>query len=60
MEGLQYDTYKLLITPRPNMFDSVLVESGPPPLKLTNGNYFFIYNSARYGYPSTQRMDFEE
>lgn len=40
------------IEPRQDMFDSVLVESGPPPLRLSNGNYLFFYNSARDGFPS--------
>jgi predicted GH43/DUF377 family glycosyl hydrolase len=29
-------------------------EGGPPPLLLTDGNYLFIYNSARHGYPSVK------
>lgn len=37
---------------RQDKFDSHLVESGPPPLKLDDGNYLFFYNSARDGYPS--------
>jgi predicted GH43/DUF377 family glycosyl hydrolase len=37
---------------RNNSFDSVLVEAGPMPLPLSDGNYLFIYNSARKGYPS--------
>ncbi len=41
-----------LITIRPDHFDSMLVESGPPPLPLTDGNYIFFYNSARRGFPS--------
>ena len=40
------------IEPRGDMFDSVLVESGPPPLRLSDGNYLFFYNSARDGFPS--------
>lgn len=28
-------------------FDSHLVEGGPPPLPLADGNYLYIYNSAR-------------
>eukprot|EP00357_Protocruzia_adherens_P028639 CAMPEP_0114986080 /NCGR_PEP_ID=MMETSP0216-20121206/8234_1 /TAXON_ID=223996 /ORGANISM="Protocruzia adherens, Strain Boccale" /LENGTH=362 /DNA_ID=CAMNT_0002348489 /DNA_START=126 /DNA_END=1214 /DNA_ORIENTATION=+ len=35
------------ISVRENHFDSSLVESGPPPLRLSDGNYLFIYNSAR-------------
>jgi predicted GH43/DUF377 family glycosyl hydrolase len=34
------------------MFDSFLVEAGPMPLQLSDGNYLFLYNSARHGYPS--------
>lgn len=40
------------IEPRQSHFDSYLVESGPPPLKLSDGNYLFFYNSARDGFPS--------
>ena len=28
------------------MFDEHLVETGPEPLKLSDGNYLFLYNSA--------------
>jgi len=28
-------------------FDSFLVESGPPPIMLSDGNYFWVYNSAK-------------
>lgn len=41
----------VLISPRPENFDSRLVESGPPPLKLSDGNYLFFYNSAELGWP---------
>lgn len=41
------DTKINLITPRENYFDSELVESGPEPIKLSDGNYLFLYNSAR-------------
>jgi predicted GH43/DUF377 family glycosyl hydrolase len=37
---------------RSDHFDSYLVESGPPPLKLSDGNYLFFYNSARDVGPS--------
>jgi predicted GH43/DUF377 family glycosyl hydrolase len=37
---------------RPDGFDSGLVEAGPMPLRLSDGNYFFIYNSARHNYSS--------
>jgi len=42
----------LLIQKRSDHFDSLLVEAGPMPLPLSDGNYLFIYNSARHGYPS--------
>ena len=38
---------------RADYFDSQLVESGPPPLTLLNGDYIFFYNSAMLGWPST-------
>ena len=34
------------ITPRGDHFDNNLVESGPPPLLLADGNYLFLHNSA--------------
>eukprot|EP01084_Bolivina_argentea_P011627 21729_1 len=38
-------TDKTLIKPRGgNYFDSQLVESGPPPLRLSSGDYIFFYN----------------
>lgn len=37
----------LLIQPRAKMFDSFLVEAGPAPLQLSNGDWFFIYNGAQ-------------
>jgi len=37
---------------RPDGFDSGLVEAGPMPLKLTDGNYLFIYNSAQHNHSS--------
>jgi predicted GH43/DUF377 family glycosyl hydrolase len=42
----------LFIEVRNDSFDSILVESGPMPLPLSDGNYLFVYNSARKGYPS--------
>ena len=43
--------YRTFPTPflktREDHFDSHLVESGPPPLRMVDGNYLFIYNSAR-------------
>ncbi|KAJ3425647.1 hypothetical protein M0813_27613 [Anaeramoeba flamelloides] len=38
---------------RESNFDSKLVEAGPPPLQLSDGNYLFIYNSAKE-HPSTK------
>jgi predicted GH43/DUF377 family glycosyl hydrolase len=29
-----------------------MVEGGPPPLRLSDGNYLYIYNSARSGFKS--------
>lgn len=29
-----------------------MVEGGPPPLRLSDGNLLYIYNSARKGFPS--------
>lgn len=40
------DIGKVILSPREDSFDSKLVESGPPPLQLSNGNYLFFYNSA--------------
>jgi predicted GH43/DUF377 family glycosyl hydrolase len=42
----------VLISPRADHFDSQLVESGPPPLKLSTGDYLFFYNSAELGWPA--------
>eukprot|EP00440_Ansanella_granifera_P054902 gb/GFBE01059516.1/.p1 GENE.gb/GFBE01059516.1/~~gb/GFBE01059516.1/.p1 ORF type:complete len:389 (+),score=77.20 gb/GFBE01059516.1/:1-1167(+) len=42
---------KDFIKVRPDGFDSNLVESGPPPLKLRDGNWLFFYNSAETGWP---------
>ena len=41
------DTGSCLLSPRDEMFDSELVESGPEPLPLSDGNLLFLYNSAR-------------
>lgn len=40
-----------LIEVRPDSWDSKLVESGPPPLLLSTGDYLFFYNSAMLGWP---------
>jgi len=42
----------IFIQTRKDKFDSELVESGPYPSLLSDGNYLFIYNSARCCYPS--------
>lgn len=48
------DTKANLLETRKDHFDSELVESGPAPLRLATGDYLFIYNSARAGYPSVK------
>lgn len=45
------DIGEVLISPREDHFDSKLVESGPPPMRLSNGDYIFFYNSANIGWP---------
>lgn len=45
---------EIFIETREDYFDSKLVESGPPPLKLTNGDYLFLYNSATIGWPDEE------
>lgn len=46
---IHYDlTSSFLLTTRPDHFDSSLVEAGPEPLKLSDNNYLFLYNSARH------------
>jgi predicted GH43/DUF377 family glycosyl hydrolase len=45
------DIGNILISPREDHFDSRLVESGPPPMKLSNGDYLFFYNSAELDWP---------
>ena len=50
--GINWTDISTFITTRSNNFDSNLVEAGPPPVLLSDGNYLFIYNSARAGYPS--------
>jgi len=37
----------LFLPTRPDAFDSELVEAGPPPVRLSTGDYLFVYNSAR-------------
>ena len=48
------NTDQYLLQVRSDSFDSNLVEAGPPPLKLSSGDYLFIYNSARSGYKSVK------
>ena len=45
------DGGKVFIETREDHFDSKLVESGPPPLQLRNGDYIFFYNAATVGWP---------
>lgn len=45
--NLESNPHGLFLPTRPDMFDSQLVESGPPPLRLSTGDYLFLYNSAR-------------
>jgi len=52
MNLLNYTNHGIIIPTRKDKFDSFLVEAGPMPLPLSNGNYLFLYNSARGGYPS--------
>eukprot|EP00040_Diaphanoeca_grandis_P043318 m.267603 g.267603 ORF g.267603 m.267603 type:complete len:394 (-) comp74073_c0_seq1:194-1375(-) len=37
---------RTLLPRRPGMWDAGLIEPGPPPLELANGNYLFFYNGA--------------
>jgi predicted GH43/DUF377 family glycosyl hydrolase len=48
------NTEKILIATRPGQWDSELVESGPEPIQLEDGNYLFLYNSAVKGVPSNK------
>jgi predicted GH43/DUF377 family glycosyl hydrolase len=45
------DIGEIFLETRSDHFDSKLVESGPPPIQLSNGDYLFIYNSATIGWP---------
>lgn len=40
-------TNNFLLQTRPDHFDSNLVEAGPEPLRMSDNNYLFLYNSAR-------------
>ena len=45
---LHYDlTSDFLLRTRSDRFDSELVEAGPEPIRLSDNNYLFLYNSAR-------------
>ena len=50
------DGGEIFIETREDKFDSKLVESGPPPLPLSNGDYIFFYNSASIGWPDEPGM----
>lgn len=41
------------ITTRADSFDTLLVEAGPPPLRLKDGNYVFFHNSANHSSPGS-------
>lgn len=43
---LNWTNHKVFIAPREDSFDSQLVESGPPPMLLSTGDYIFFHNSA--------------
>jgi predicted GH43/DUF377 family glycosyl hydrolase len=47
-----------LIQIRADHFDSQLVESGPPPMMLENGNYLFFYNSAMLNWPTDLKTSY--
>jgi predicted GH43/DUF377 family glycosyl hydrolase len=53
---LNYTTLNefLLFRTRSDKFDSELVESGPPPMQLSTGDWLFVYNSAQrlHGVPN--------
>ncbi|PRP83685.1 hypothetical protein PROFUN_03840 [Planoprotostelium fungivorum] len=50
---LHYTNSRQVFLPkRANMWDSALVEGGPHPFVLSDGNYLMLYNSARNGFPS--------
>jgi beta-1,2-mannosidase len=54
-DGYTWDYHgAYLIKTRSLFFDSYLVEAGPPPVQLKSGDWLFIYNSARDGYPSVK------
>lgn len=44
--GLRFETKSVLLYPRYDKYDYNLVEMGAPPIKLSDGNYLVLYNSA--------------
>ncbi|KAH3731698.1 family 43 glycosylhydrolase [Pelomyxa schiedti] len=48
----------MFLQPRADNFDSQGVESGPPPLLLSDGNYFFIYNSWNNTWPTDPTAEY--
>jgi predicted GH43/DUF377 family glycosyl hydrolase len=48
------DIGDVFLQTRPDSWDSQLVESGPPPLLLSSGDYLFFYNSATTGWPTAE------
>jgi predicted GH43/DUF377 family glycosyl hydrolase len=45
------DEGEVIIQQRPDYFDAAAVGLGPPPLKLSNGDYILFYNGASDGFP---------
>lgn len=46
---VNWTNHEVFIAPRKDSFDSLLVESGPPPMLLSSGDYIFFHNSADNG-----------
>lgn len=58
--GLTYEFEDTIIVPRrEGMWDDQLVESGPEPLQLPDGNYLFLYNSATKTTDATDKPGWE-
>jgi predicted GH43/DUF377 family glycosyl hydrolase len=54
-DGIHWnDTGDYLMQIRNDSFDSNLVESGPPPLQLSSGDFLFVHNSALAGIPTVK------
>lgn len=51
-QGWTSDDSAIYFPTRPDSWDSALVEAGPPPMQLADGNLLWVYNSARAGFPS--------